>query len=81
MMHSAVSGVAPSYIKDMLTSVADMLEIRRIWIFRCSTCQNSHRLSSILYRWTSSVEQFARGNENCTDDPKRLQEQTEDILI
>ena len=24
MMHSAVSGVAPSYIKDMLTSVADM---------------------------------------------------------
>ena len=24
MMHSAVSGVAPSYIKDMLTSVADI---------------------------------------------------------
>ena len=24
MMHSAVSGVAPSYIKDMLNSVADM---------------------------------------------------------
>ena len=30
MMHSAVSGVAPSYIKDMLTSVADMPECRHL---------------------------------------------------
>ena len=38
---------------------------------------NSYRLSSILCRWTSSVEQFTRGNEECTDDTRYLQEQTE----
>ena len=30
MMHSAVSGVAPSYIKDMLTAVADMPGCERL---------------------------------------------------
>ena len=64
MMHSAVSGVAPSYIKDMLTSVVDMPGRGRLRsaasVFLCPT-SNSHRLSNILCRWTSSVEQFARG--------------------
>ena len=85
MMHSAVSGVAPSYIKDMLTSVADMPGRGRLRSAASGSFDvprvNSYRLSSILCRWTSSVEQFTRGNEECTDDTRYLQEQTEDIPV
>ena len=87
MMHSSVSGVAPSYIRGMLTSVAGMPVRERLK----SAISGSFDVSRVRTRIgsqafsvagpTSSVEQFTRGNEKCTDDPKRLQEQSEDSLV
>ena len=69
VMNSAVSGVAPSYIKNMLTSVADMPGRGRLRsaasgsfdVPRVRTRIGSQALSC---RWISSVEQSARGIEN-----------------
>ena len=63
---------------DFLSNVYDTLSLSHTASGSFDVPRVKTRIGSQAF---SSVEQFARGNEECTDDPKCLQEQTEDILV
>ena len=67
LMHSVVGNVAPSYLNDMVTRVADLpghacFEISRIWSFWHSSIKDRLWISSFLDCWSADVEQSSIRN-------------------